>query len=65
MDNDALSLLLRHVDEDRANVVQAMTEGAVSDFQEFQSLRGQLKGLARARMRIEDMRSRLQREAEG
>lgn len=62
MDNDGLSLLMRHLDEDRAELVRALSEGTVEDFAVFQGLRGQIMGLSRARLRVEELRERLRRE---
>jgi hypothetical protein len=62
MDNDALSLLMRHLDEDRAELTRAIAEGTVEDFAAFQGLRGQILGLSRARLRVEELRDRLRRE---
>jgi hypothetical protein len=64
MDNDALSLLMRQIAEDRAAITNTVTDGVVADFGAFQELRGQIRGLTRAHLRVEEMRARLQRESD-
>jgi hypothetical protein len=64
MDTDALSLLLRQMEEDKQSAVIAITRGNVKDFAEYQSLCGRIRGIGDCQQLVKDMESRLQRQDE-
>jgi hypothetical protein len=61
MDNDAMSLLIKQMNEDIQQISQVVSAGAVADFPEYKYLCGQVLGLTRAMNYVKDMEQRLQR----
>jgi hypothetical protein len=61
MDNDAMSLLAKQMNEDIQQITQVIAAGASADFPEYKYLCGQVLGLTRAMNYVKDMEQRLQR----
>lgn len=60
MEDDALNLLIKHLEDDKQSVVLAMTKGAAKDFAEYRELCGQVRAYGASQERIRDMIKRLQ-----
>jgi len=60
MEEDVLSLLIKHIEDDKQSAVLAMTKGAATDYAEYRELCGQIRAYGSAQERIRDMIARLQ-----
>ena len=61
MSNDAMSLLIKQMDEDIQQLSQVVSDGAATDFSDYKYLCGQVLGLTRAMNYVKAMEQRLQR----
>lgn len=62
MDTDALSLLIKQMEEDKQSTVIAIIRGNLKDFAEYQSLCGRVRGIGDCQQLVRDMESRLQHQ---
>jgi hypothetical protein len=62
MDTDALSLLIKQMEDDKQTAVMAITRGNLKDFSEYQGLCGRIRGISECQQLVKDMESRLQRQ---
>lgn len=62
MEQDALSLLIKQMEEDKQAFMTAVTRGAPKDFAEYQAACGQIRGIVNCQSRVNDMILRLNRE---
>ena len=57
---DAMSALIKDIDEDIQQLNQVIASGAASDFAEYKYLSGQILGLTKCLYYVKDMEKRLQ-----
>lgn len=57
---DAMSALIKDIDEDIQQLNQVITSGAINDFAEYKYLCGQILGLTKSLYYVKDMEKRLQ-----
>ena len=57
---DAMSSLIKDIDDDIQQLTQVISAGAASDFAEYKYLCGQILGLTKCLYYVKDMEKRLQ-----
>ena len=62
MENDAMSLLLKHMEDDKKSLISALSEGVAKDYAEYKHLCGQIMGISKAQLRVSEMNARLQND---
>jgi hypothetical protein len=62
MENDAMSLLLKHMEDDKKSLISALSDGVAKDYAEYKHLCGQIMGISKAQLRVSEMNSRLQND---
>ncbi len=62
MEQDVLTLLIKHMEDDKQAFMTAVTRGAPKDFAEYQGICGQIRGIVNCQGRVNDMILRLQKE---
>ena len=62
MENDAMSLLLKHMEDDKKSLISALSDGVAKDFAEYKHLCGQIMGISKAQLRVREMNNRLQND---
>jgi hypothetical protein len=62
MENDAMSLLLKHMEDDKKSLISALSDGVAKDYAEYKHLCGQIMGLSKAQLRVSEMNARLQND---
>ena len=62
METDALSLLIKQMEDDKQSAIIAITRGNLKDFAEYQSLCGRVRGISDCQQLVRDMESRLLRQ---
>jgi hypothetical protein len=62
MEQDVLTLLIKHMEEDKQAFMMAITRGAPKDFAEYQGICGQIRGIVNCQSRVHDMITRLNKE---
>jgi len=62
MENDAMSLLLKHMEDDKKSLISALSDGVAKDYAEYKHLCGQIMGLSKAQLRVNEMNARLQND---
>jgi hypothetical protein len=60
MENDAMSLLLKHMEDDKKSLISALSDGVAKDYAEYKHLCGQIMGISKAQLRVNEMNTRLQ-----
>jgi hypothetical protein len=60
MENDVMSVLLKHMEEDKKSLISALSDGVAKDFAEYKHLCGQIMGISKAQLRVNEMNTRLQ-----
>jgi hypothetical protein len=64
MEQDVLTLLIKHMEDDKQAFMVAVTRGAPKDFAEYQSICGQIRGIVSCQGRVHDMIQRLKQESD-
>jgi hypothetical protein len=62
MENDVMSLLLKHMEDDKKSLVSALSDGVAKDFAEYKQICGQIMGISKAQLRVSEMNNRLQND---
>jgi len=62
MENDAMSLLLKHMEDDKKSLISALSDGVAKDYAEYKHLCGQIMGISKAQLRVNEMNARLQND---
>jgi len=62
MENDAMSLLLKHMEDDKKSLISALSDGVAKDYAEYKHLCGQIMGISKAQLRVNEMNTRLQND---
>lgn len=62
MENDAMSLLLKHMEDDKKSLISALSDGVAKDYAEYKHLCGQIMGLSKAQLCVSEMNARLQND---
>jgi len=57
---DAMTALIKDIDEDIQQLNQVISSGSISDFAEYKYLCGQILGLTKCLYYVKDMEKRLQ-----
>jgi len=60
MENDAMSLLIKHMEDDKKSLISALSDGVAKDYAEYKHLCGQIMGISKAQLRVNEMNTRLQ-----
>lgn len=60
MENDAMSLLLKHMEDDKKSLISALSDGVAKDYAEYKHICGQIMGISKAQLRVNEMNTRLQ-----
>lgn len=59
---NAFTLVLKDIEQKREDIAKVLLDGRVSDFAEYKSLCGEIRGLSHAHMYVSEMVTRLERE---
>ena len=59
MEDNVLALLLKQIDETRAEIARALANGVAEDHAKYRELCGRVWGLSRAMVLIDEMKTRL------
>jgi hypothetical protein len=62
MATNALSLVLKEIEEKRESVALSLVDGSAKDFAEYKSMTGEIRGLSLAHSYITDLVRKLERE---
>jgi hypothetical protein len=60
MENDAMSLLLKHMEDDKKSLISALSDGVAKDYAEYKHMCGQIMGISKAQLCVNEMNKRLQ-----
>lgn len=61
---NAFDLIIKHIQEDKSELLRALADGSAKDFAEYRELCGRINGFSRAQYRVEEMKARLKIEDE-
>jgi hypothetical protein len=64
MASNALSLVLKEIEEKRESIALALIDGSAKDFVEYKSMTGEIRGLSLAHGYINDLVRKMEREDE-
>ena len=64
MEEDALSLLVKQMDDEKLSVAESLVNGSALDFAEYRRMCGVIRGLELAQRIVGEMRERLQKQDE-
>lgn len=62
MASNALSLVLKEIEEKRESIALALIDGSAKDFVEYKSMTGEIRGLSLAHGYINDLVRKMERE---
>lgn len=64
METDALSLLVKQMDDEKLSVAESLVNGSATDFPEYRRMCGVIRGLELAQRIVGEMRERMQKQDE-
>ena len=62
MATNAISLVLKEIEEKRESVARALVEDSAKDFAEYKSMTGEIRGLSLAHAYVTDLVRKLERD---